>query len=148
MWKYGTNVIKPLREQIDALSKEYIEKYHKDDFEKLQKKLELQERRYIEAYGGSSRQMENKIDDLYKRLGNSILSQIREFDKALDNQDIDLDPEAENGSIIIREPQIDLEPDGQIEDDSIDEVLIEEVSESDEDENSPAGERAAAHHDL
>ena len=144
MWKYGTNVIKPLREQIDALSKEYIEKYHKDDFEKLQEKLELQERRYIEAYGGSSKQMENKIDDLYKRLGNSILSQIREFDKALDNQDIDLEPEVENGSIIIREPQIDLEPDGQIEDDSIDEVLIEEVSESDEDENSPAGERAAA----
>lgn len=144
MWKYGTNVIKPLREQIDALSKEYIEKYHKDDFEKLQEKLELQERRYIEAYGGSSKQMENKIDDLYKRLGNSILSQFREFDKALDNQDIDLDPEAENGSIIIREPQIDLEPDGQIEDDSIDEVLIEEVSESDEDETSPAGERAAA----
>ena len=59
----------------------YIDTYKKDDFNLLLSKLDRQEEVLKEAYGVGKREKykdyrQNKIDDLYKRIGNSFLSEI------------------------------------------------------------------------
>lgn len=83
---YKNSAMAHLRPEIDALTDLYIEKYHKDDFEALQTKLELQAGRYKAAYGqrqSGDSYMKNKMDDLYYRMGNAILREMKEYDKTL-----------------------------------------------------------------
>jgi TPR repeat protein len=82
LWKYNNSVLKGLRPQIDELSKQYIEKYHKDDFKELSGILRRIEALYKEAYGGKKNEfMKNKLQDLYARMGNAILEEMRKFDQ-------------------------------------------------------------------
>lgn len=92
MWYYNMNSIKDIRPLIDKLSKTYIETYHKEDFEKLQKYLDKQQDKYMEAYGTGKENKNpeqripnnyagNKINDMYARMGNAILSELRAYDK-------------------------------------------------------------------
>ncbi len=81
---YKNSAMARLRPEIDALTDLYIEKYHKDDFEALQAKLKLQAGRYKAAYRQSGDSyMENKMDDLYYRMGNAILREMKDSAKAL-----------------------------------------------------------------
>lgn len=79
---YGNTAMAGLREEIDALSMRYIEKHHQEDFEELQHKLQVQEQRYQRAYGGSDNTFaENKNKELLYRMGNTILRELKEYDK-------------------------------------------------------------------
>lgn len=82
LWNYNNSKMAPLRGEIDALSSEYLKKYHKKDYEELKEKLMKQDELYREAYGETEASyMNGKIEDLYTRLGNAILKEIKEYDK-------------------------------------------------------------------
>lgn len=84
LWKYNNNAIKEYRPLVDELSKMFIEKYHKDDYAELNKLLTHREEQYRNAYGKSDKfgsYTEKKIQDLYSRMGNTILRELREYDK-------------------------------------------------------------------
>lgn len=85
-WKYGMNAMKNLRPELDKLSKMYIETYHKDSFKELVTRIVRQQTTYARAYGTKSeagKYLQNKIGDLYQRLGNAILDEMRDFDKKM-----------------------------------------------------------------
>lgn len=84
-WQYNMSQLKPLRPMIDRLSKLYIQKYHREEFANLKKLLTQQESKYKEAYGAkySNNYANNKLSDLYTRMGNSILKEMKEFSKEM-----------------------------------------------------------------
>lgn len=85
-WFYGMNALNRIRPQIDRLSAKYIQLYHKQDFEELTQKLKEQENFLKSVYGqGKQEQYRNytqtKMEDLYTRMGNAILRELREYHK-------------------------------------------------------------------
>lgn len=87
-WQYGDNSLNHIRPKIDGLSKYYIENYCKEDFEKLIKKLNVEEENFKLIYGkgtaGKNKDKyknykENKINELYKRMGNSFLVEMKSY---------------------------------------------------------------------
>lgn len=89
MWNYNNSVMMPLREEIDRLSLTYIELYHKDEYEELKDILKKQSEEYRKAYGETDQEFEQgKIKDLYERMGNAILKEVRQFDKIKDKSDL------------------------------------------------------------
>ena len=84
LWKYNSNIMKPFRAEIDDLSNKYIKKYHKEDFEVLKRQLEAKSEEYKIGYGGDGNNYaENKLKDLYSRLGNQILRELRLLDERM-----------------------------------------------------------------
>lgn len=81
LWNYNNPIMHSLKKEIDQLSSSYLEKYHKDDWMQFQKMIAEQAEKYKEAYGGESDYAEGKTQDLYTRMGNAILKEIREYDK-------------------------------------------------------------------
>ena len=103
-WNYGYNKINSAKPLLNAISKYYIETYHKEDYEELLKKLTIEELELKRIYGeGKEKERykdykKNKLDELNKRMGNSILKELREYvkekedeykDKKNKNQSID-----------------------------------------------------------
>lgn len=85
LWKYNNNAMKVYRPLIDEITHLYIEQYHKEDFNKLNALLKKRENKYKEAYGKADKfgsYTEHKIKDLYVRMGNTILKDVKEYDKA------------------------------------------------------------------
>lgn len=87
-WQYSYNTLKPLKPTIDGLTKLYIEKYHEKDYKlfinKLDKEVEVLKKSYGEGSETKKRgenYKQHKIDELYKRMGNSFLKEMKEFDK-------------------------------------------------------------------
>ena len=84
LWNYNMNAISPeLRKQIDKLSLSWLENHSSNEFQKYKAMIEHQQKQYAEAYGKSaeSNYDRNKLNDLYARLGNTILKKAREYDK-------------------------------------------------------------------
>lgn len=87
-WHYNYNSMQEVRPLIDNLTKYYIETYKKDEFKELVDRLEKEDKFYKEVYG--KRKVEttiykdNKIQDLYTRMGNTILKEIKEYVKEED----------------------------------------------------------------
>ena len=78
LWNYNNSKMSHLKGEINALSNAYLKKYHKKII-KIKEKLMKQDVLYREAYGESkSSSFDGKIEDLYTRLGNAILKEIRE----------------------------------------------------------------------
>ncbi len=81
---YDNNAMKPLLSEIDAMTDLFIQKYHQEDFASLQAKLALQESRYRTAYGDGDNQFALKrMKDLYYRMGNAILNELKAYDKRI-----------------------------------------------------------------
>lgn len=85
MWNYGMNGIKELIPLIDRMSDIYLQEFHKEDMHELDELLKVQDRKYRQAYGQTKKDArysyaENKKKDLYYRLGNVILKEIKQFD--------------------------------------------------------------------
>ncbi|MFE0301417.1 MobP2 family relaxase [Priestia megaterium] len=87
-WQYSYNTLKPLRSSIDTLSEKYIQKYHAKEFEQFNKKLDQEVEVLRKAYGEGTfdkkryeHYKQNKTDELYKRMGNAFLSEMREYDR-------------------------------------------------------------------
>lgn len=82
MWNYNNSIMASVRGQIDDISRMYMEKYHGEELKELQERLEIQSEKYHTAYGDSGKDYaEGKMKDLYTRMGNAILKEIREYDK-------------------------------------------------------------------
>ncbi len=85
-WKYGMNAMKKLRPSINYLSRMYIDCYHAKDFHDLQLELDKEQAYLKSVYGSGKKEKymdyrKNKMQDLYTRLGNSILTEMRNFDR-------------------------------------------------------------------
>lgn len=89
-WNYATLSKDPkMKVLIDKLSKTYIDNYHSQDFKKFQDVLKTKTDEYNKAYGIKSNFVyDNTINDLYKRMGNSILGECKKYDKCI-NKDSD-----------------------------------------------------------
>ncbi len=88
LWFYNMNALHDIRPAIDDFTKMYINLYHKEDFQKLQQKLQDEQEFLRTAYGEGSQKMyehyaENKLNDLYTRMGNTVLTELRQYDKLL-----------------------------------------------------------------
>lgn len=85
LWKYNMDAMTPYRPAIDQLSNLYLEKYHSEDLQQLRKLLNVQQEKYRQAYGdgktAKNNYAQNKEQDLYTRLGNKILAELRNYDQ-------------------------------------------------------------------
>lgn len=85
-WNYNSKHLNSsVRNKIDTLSKYYIEQYNASEFKELEQLLEVQEEKYTRAYGSGSvnNYHDNKIKDLYVRLGNAMILEFKEYDKQI-----------------------------------------------------------------
>ncbi|MEH7409205.1 MobP2 family relaxase [Priestia megaterium] len=87
-WQYSYRTLKPMKPFIDVLSQKYIEKYHRNEYQQLLGKLDKEVEELKKAYGegkGDEKRYKDykqtKIDDLYKRMGNAFLKEMKEYDK-------------------------------------------------------------------
>ncbi|PEB57412.1 hypothetical protein COL28_23145 [Bacillus thuringiensis] len=87
-WQYSYNTIQPLKPQIDELSSRYIQHHHKKDYDQFLQKLDKEVQVFKEAYGEGKYDKKqyknyktNKISDLYKRMGNAFLQEMKAYDK-------------------------------------------------------------------
>ncbi|MDT3496055.1 relaxase MobL [Bacillus toyonensis] len=87
-WQYSYNTIQPLKPEIDELSSRYIQHHHKKDYDQFLKKLDKEVQVFKEAYGEGKYDKKqydnyktNKIKDLYKRMGNAFLQEMKAYDK-------------------------------------------------------------------
>ena len=92
-WKYNMNAMQGIRPELDKLSKLYIQKYHAEDMKVLTTLLIRQQQLYYQAYGNSkdpnqqNQYAQNKMNDMYGRLGNCILKEMLLYDKAFQNRE-------------------------------------------------------------
>lgn len=80
--KYNNNAMKAYRADIDRLSKQYVDKYYSEEMQELRELIRIQDERYRITYGKNAQGRsfaQNKEAELNERLGNSILSDIREY---------------------------------------------------------------------
>ncbi|MGF9943968.1 MobP2 family relaxase [Priestia megaterium] len=87
-WQYSYNTLKTLKPYIDTLSEKYIQKYHPKEYQQLMKTLDGEVNELKKAYGeGKVNQYrykdykQNKIDELYQRMGNAFLQEMKTYDK-------------------------------------------------------------------
>lgn len=81
-WQYGYNSLNAVKPLLDELTSYYIKNYKKDDFENLIKFLDNEEEYLKELYGEGEKYFyknykKNKIDELYYRMGNALLREIK-----------------------------------------------------------------------
>jgi len=91
-WNYNsTNLGNRTRMALDDLAKVYLGKYCSVDYREYMKIAHEMEQEYILAYGKGSEQAKNfavnKEKDLVMRVGNAILSEMREYDKAVNKDE-------------------------------------------------------------
>jgi len=87
-WQYSYRTLKPMKPFIDVLSQKYIEKYHRNEYQQLLGKLDKEVEELKKAYGEGKvdekrykNYKQTKIDDLYKRMGNAFLKEMKDYDK-------------------------------------------------------------------
>lgn len=86
LWKYNNNAMQPYREQLDAMSRNYLMRCKPEELGEF-KQLLTQETRFREAlYGSGTKEAnraqdytDNKLHELYARMGNSILKDISAY---------------------------------------------------------------------
>jgi len=81
-WQYGYNTMKPCRVYLDRITDYYLMNYKLDDYKDLENLLTKQEQNFKSIYGDGDHNKykdykKNKKDDLYKRMGNSTLKEIK-----------------------------------------------------------------------
>lgn len=83
-WKYGYQSINEARPYIDEIVDIYLETYHGKEMEKLNELLDEQVDISRKLYGDGSQHekyKQTKLDDLKKRMGNAVLSEMRAYKK-------------------------------------------------------------------
>lgn len=84
LWKYNMNGIADSRKEIDKFTTMYIEKHFKNEFKDFKKSLDKEVENHKRLYGNSEKAekyRETKMTDLYTRMGNTVLKEIRDYDK-------------------------------------------------------------------
>jgi|SRR5690625_816620 len=83
-WRYGYQSINEARPFIDEITEIYLDQFHPEELHALKTRLDEEVDVMQEMYGEGSdyqRYKETKLDDLKKRLGNTILTEMRAVDK-------------------------------------------------------------------
>ena len=104
-WFYNYHDIAHLKSLIDKMSRYYIHTYHQDDFVEFQKIILEEQELFKAAYGGNGYEQyaENKMKDFYTRMGNAILTEMREYSKHEIKLDVkQLDIKAYNAQLLDR----------------------------------------------
>lgn len=114
MWNYNNSIIARVRDRIDEISNQYLEKYHGKELKELEDRLKVQDELYKQSYGNSGKSYsEGKMKDLHTRLGNAILREIREYDKAVRNgeiiQGVNIDPLEESLDFSVQDLENSIE---------------------------------------
>lgn len=119
-WHYGYNTMNDSKKYLDEMTKYYIDNYKKEEFQELILKLDKQEEIYKETYGVGKRSKfkdykQNKIDELYKRMGNAFLTEIKdsmkrqeELSKAINQKKINKSTNKNNPLIISKKELNDI----------------------------------------
>jgi putative uncharacterized protein (fragment) len=82
MWKYNMNILESIRADIDELTDWFISNNYNKEFKSLKDELNSIEYKYAQSYGNSYKQgkfTNEKIDELYSRFGNAILSECKKL---------------------------------------------------------------------
>ncbi|ELK46170.1 MobP2 family relaxase [Halobacillus sp. BAB-2008] len=86
-WHYGYQTLNPIRPKIDELTTRYLDKYHAKDMNQLHDKLDQEVNELKRAYGDGPKDKkryqhykQNKLNDLYKRMGNAFLQEMKRYD--------------------------------------------------------------------
>ncbi len=79
LWKYGANIMQPYRQQIDRLTEEMLKRYYPKEYEQFIGLVTEVSEKYERAFGQDD-YAEKKIEDLYARFGNAILSECRKIE--------------------------------------------------------------------
>lgn len=83
-WRYNMNGMQPLRESLDRLTDRYIDIHFKSEFQVFNERIEQEVSFHRRSYGDkvkAERYRTTKRQDLYTRMGNAILSEMRELAK-------------------------------------------------------------------
>lgn len=90
LWQFNNKRIKHIKPQIEAFTKNYLNKYHSENFEKLKNILEKQEKEFTRIYGQqkhyiyktntSNNYKNNKLEDIYSRTANKLLKELKDVD--------------------------------------------------------------------
>jgi len=83
-WRYNMNGMQPLRESLDRLTDRYIDIHFKSEFQAFNERLEQEVLFHRRSYGDTEkaeRYRTTKRQDLYTRMGNAILSEMRDLSK-------------------------------------------------------------------
>ncbi|MDQ0149633.1 MobP2 family relaxase [Eubacterium multiforme] len=83
-WYYNYNTLYEVRPLLDNITTKFIEENFKEEFKELNKLLDNQEKNLKEIYGEGKKEYyknyrETKIKDLYTRMGNATLSNIKKY---------------------------------------------------------------------
>lgn len=83
-WHYNYNTLYDVRPLLDKITTQFIEENFKEDFKELNKLLEEQGERLKDLYGEGANEYyknysEGKIKELYTRMGNATLSNIKKY---------------------------------------------------------------------
>ena len=91
-WKYNMNALQEVRPLLDAFSSKFMQRYHGKELQEFDQALKA-ETDFREALYGSGQEGKEagrakdyeygKYDELYARMGNSILSEMRKTDDAV-----------------------------------------------------------------
>ena len=97
MQNYNNSIMRSQRDTIDKISEKYIEKYHKEEYGNLMEILEKQGRMYHQAYGGTMKHeyAVTKQEELFERLGNAVLKEVRIFSKSIESEVLNEETEKE-----------------------------------------------------
>lgn len=84
LWKYNMNGIANIRKEIDTFTTMYIEKHFKKEFDDFKKNLDNEVDKHKKIYGDGTKAekfRETKMTDLYTRMGNTVLKEVKKYDK-------------------------------------------------------------------
>ncbi|MEK4448620.1 MobP2 family relaxase [Bacillus sp. FSL M8-0052] len=88
LWKYNNNALKEIRPEMNKVITHYIQKYHPEDFKKLDQALKEEMEFRKSVYGNGPKEVErykeykeNKTRELYAKLGNAMLREMAEIRK-------------------------------------------------------------------
>ena len=83
-WHYNYNTMKDANKHLDKLTEYYIKNYQYDEYKDLIDKLYKHKEKLKNIYGVGKRPKykeykKNKIDELYTRMGNTFLSEMKDI---------------------------------------------------------------------
>lgn len=90
-WNYNDSLMRNVRPLIDDLSRQFLIEFQNIEFLELKDLIWQQNERYQELYGRNHKKSNyfmNKTADLYSRLGNAILKEMKAYDEVLQVESI------------------------------------------------------------
>lgn len=88
-WQYGYQSINDARPYIDEIVDIYLEKFYQKEMKELHNLLDEEAEVMKEMYGEKSnykKYKQTKLEDLKKRMGNAVLTEMREYQKKEDKR--------------------------------------------------------------